>query len=86
MKKELVSCVICKTSVSPYAHTCPSCGHPFQQSPKGSVVVVTGFDISFTDWMGIWIKASLAAIPAGVLVGFFVFILTGLAKGCLAAL
>lgn len=86
MKTEMANCVICKTAVSPHAYTCPSCGHPFKQSPKGAVVVVTGFDISFADWVTIWIKASLAALPAGLIVAFFVFVLTGLAKGCLAGL
>lgn len=39
-------------------------------------IVITGIDVPFIDWVTLLIKVAIASIPATIILGFFVFIVT----------
>lgn len=67
----LISCPECSNKVSDFAASCPSCGCPIKQpdvpsrpSTNYSSVVVSDFDMSFGKMVAFMVKASIAVIPA----------------------
>lgn len=63
----LIECHECKAQVSDTAATCPHCGALPVDSERSLSVTVTDLDMRFMTIFWFLIKASVAAIPAYVL-------------------
>lgn len=79
----LITCPECQRAVSDKAAACPSCGAPFRNR-RG--VVIQGVDIPFGDLVVLIFKATLAAIPAGIILGIVGAVLFGILAGIGASL
>ena len=75
----LISCPECTHQVSDFASSCPSCGCPIRDSSRpsgsGTAVVVSDFDMSFGKMVTFMVKASIAVIPAVIILFLIVFAL-----------
>ena len=44
------------------------------ETPQKQRIVITGIDVPFVDWVTLLIKVAIAAIPAAIILGFFMLI------------